>query len=147
MLQSISYNYIGENLIFKIRKIFITEVLYKEVAWFDKKDTAPGVLSNILSEDIALLRGLTTETISIYIEGILCIAIAIVISVTYSWRMTLITIALAPFAMASGYLKMMVYKKDSKAVADRKGEDDYNNSNAILSDILINYKTVIGFGP
>lgn len=134
-------------MIFKIRKIFITEVLYKEVAWFDKKDTAPGVLSNILSEDIALLRGLTTETISIYIEGILCIAIAIVISVTYSWRMTLITIALAPFAMASGYLKMMVYKKDSKAVADRKGEDDYNNSNAILSDILINYKTVIGFGP
>lgn len=61
--------------------------------------------------------------------------------------MTLITAALAPLVIAGGYIKGVLVKKDMKSASERTKEDTYNNSNALLSDILINYKTVIGFGP
>ena len=51
----------GENLIYKVRKLLFAEIIYKEIPWFDKKETAPGVLTNVLAEDISLLNGMTTE--------------------------------------------------------------------------------------
>lgn len=117
------------------------------MAWFDRKDMAPGVLTNIISEDISLLNGLTTETISIFLEAIFSMTIGIVFAFSYTWRMSLITGALAPFLIVGGALRARLISKESRHVGEKKEDDKYAESNALLSDIVINYKTVIGFGP
>jgi hypothetical protein len=50
-----------------MRKKLFTGILYKDIKWFDNKHNSPGVLTTLLAEDITLLNGLTTETISIYL--------------------------------------------------------------------------------
>lgn len=93
------------------------------MAWFDKKDTAPGVLTNIISEDITLLNGLTTETISIFLEAIFCMVIGIVLSLFFSWKISLITLALTPFLILGGYLRGKLMNKERTEAAEQ--DDPY----------------------
>lgn len=77
--------YLGENLTFSVRKQLFNGIIYKHLAWFDNKDRAPGILSNVLSEDVTLLNGLTTEVISLLIESFLALVIGMIISLIFSW--------------------------------------------------------------
>ena len=61
-------------------------------------------MTNILSEDITNLNGLTSETICTILEGILCLLAGIVGSAYYSWKMTCICIGCVPFVMLGGIL-------------------------------------------
>ena len=51
-LQKLVYAWSGENLTYKLRLELFKGIIYKQLAWFDRKDRAPGILSNILSEDV-----------------------------------------------------------------------------------------------
>jgi hypothetical protein len=44
-----SFTYASENLIFTIRRKLYEGIIYKDISWFDSKDRAPGVLTNIMS--------------------------------------------------------------------------------------------------
>jgi ABC-type bacteriocin/lantibiotic exporter with double-glycine peptidase domain len=61
-------------------------------------------LTNILSEDITNLNGLTTETICTILEGILCLTAGVVGSAYYSWKMTAVCIGIIPFVMLGGII-------------------------------------------
>jgi len=76
---------LAENLIYKLRKKLFASIIYKHIAWFDSRAKAPGVLSNILSEDITELNGLSVETLSTIIEAVLALVIGIVLALTYNW--------------------------------------------------------------
>jgi ATP-binding cassette subfamily B (MDR/TAP) protein 1 len=97
-----SFGYVGENLTFTIRKKLFEGIIYKHVSWFDSKDRAPGILSNILSEDVAELNGLSTETLAVLLEAFLGLAIGIAIAFRFTWEMALISLGLAPFMMVGG---------------------------------------------
>jgi ABC-type multidrug transport system fused ATPase/permease subunit len=79
-------------------------MVYKQLAWFDNKNRAPGILSNILSEDISALNGLTTEHIVALGESFLNLAIGVIIGLIYDWKISLITIALTPFVIVGSVL-------------------------------------------
>ena len=147
-LQKYIFLYVGEILTFDIRDLLFRGIIYKQIAWFDNKDRAPGVLSNVLSEDIACLNGMTTEHFAILLEAFLSLIIGIVIALFFTWRMGLVTIAMIPFVMIGGWLtSRLAWKvKPGKTQSDQTVDDPYKKSNALLSDILMNYRTVIGFG-
>ena len=46
------FGYGGENLTSTIRRMLFQSILSKHVGWFDSKDKAPGILTNIIAEDI-----------------------------------------------------------------------------------------------
>lgn len=136
----------GENLTYSVRKILFRGIIYKQVCWFDDEKKAPGVLTTVLSEDVALLNGMTTETLSTVMEAFLGLGLGLALSCYYSWQMALLTIATVPIlivgviAMAKLQWNKTTYnKKDVEA-------DPYLKSNALLSDVILNYRTVISFG-
>ena len=92
----------GENLTLAVRKKLFEGILYKHIGWFDSKDKAPGVLTNMLSEDISTLNGLTTETISILSETFLGLLISCAICIYFEWRLGLICVALSPCMVLGG---------------------------------------------
>jgi len=104
-LQKYLLAYASENLIYTFRKLLWEGILYKHVAWFDNIDRAPGVLTNILSEDITELNGLTSDTITHLVEAFLGITIGIILSFIFRWQMAFISLALSPF-MLSGAIIM-----------------------------------------
>lgn len=62
-LQKLLFSQAGEGLTLSIRRQLFTEIMYKNVAWFDRKSRAPGILSTVFSEDITNLNGLSTEIV------------------------------------------------------------------------------------
>ena len=131
-----------------MRCLLFKNIVYKDIQWFDNKDRAPGILSNVLSENIGALNGLTTEHLAVMIEASLCLIIGIVIAMIYSWKLGLITLVMVPFVQLGGVLmSRLQWKTKPGTTSENKKEDDpYNSSNALLSDIIMNYRTVIGFG-
>jgi ATP-binding cassette subfamily B (MDR/TAP) protein 1 len=98
-LQKAIFVRLGENLTKTFRQKLFEGILYKQVSWFDNKERAPGVLTNILAEDITEINGLTTETLSVYLEAIAGILIGFIISVCYDWKIALCSIAASPFVI------------------------------------------------
>jgi ATP-binding cassette subfamily B (MDR/TAP) protein 1 len=109
--------YAGENLTYELRLQLFKGIVYKHIGWFDSKEYAPGILSNILSEDIANINGLTTEHLAILLEAYGGLVIGTIFAMFYSWKMGLITIGLVPFVSLGGILmSRLAWKvKPSKA--------------------------------
>lgn len=82
-LQKFFFSEAGENLTYDVRVLLFKSLIHKEVAWFDSKERAPGILTNILSEDITNLNGLTTETIGTAAESFASLAGGIAASAYY----------------------------------------------------------------
>ena len=141
----------GENLTFNVRRDLMRGILFKQVAWFDAEQHAPGILTNVLSEDVSALNGMTTETVSTLVEACVGLLLGLVISMFISWRMALFTIAASP-VMIIGVVAMSRLQwgnKRGKSKTDRDNSqkvNQYEKSNALLSDVIINYRTIIGLG-
>jgi ATP-binding cassette subfamily B (MDR/TAP) protein 1 len=116
--QRYSFGFGGENLTATIRRKLFSSFLSKHLGWFDQKDKAPGILTNMIAEDISKLNGLTTETISIFSEVVLGISLSVGICIAFEWKLGLICLVLAPFlalgAMVSSFMAVKNKKKDEK---------------------------------
>lgn len=145
-LQKYIFMYIGENLTLEVRSKLFRNILFQSISWFDSKERAPGILSNVLSEDISALNGMTTEYLAVMLEAMLGLVFGIVIAMIYSWRMGLITLAMVPLVTAGTLLSWQLDWKKKPTQDGDKVDDPYAQSNALLSDIILNYRTVVSFG-
>ena len=98
-----------------------------------------------------MLNGMTTEHLAILIEAYGGVIIGAIISLFYTWKMGLVSILFVPFISLGGIMLSRLAwntkaNKASDTDAKNEMEDPYQMSNALLSDILINYRTVICFG-
>jgi len=84
-VQKLCFGFGGDNLTLRLRIKLFEAILRKHVGWFDNKDRAPGVLTNIITEDISAVNGLTTEAIGIMVEAFLGILISCLICFIFSW--------------------------------------------------------------
>ena len=75
----------------------------KHIGWFDNKNRAPGILTNILLEDISAVNGLTTESLGIAVEAALGLAFSCIICCFFSWQLAIIVTVTAPAMVLGGY--------------------------------------------
>lgn len=114
--------------------------MHKSVGWYDDKTRAPGALTNILTEDISALNGLTTETVAISVEAALGLFFSCLICFLFSWRVALVVTLTCPFMVLGGLgtAKLQFNQKQS--------DESCKEAAALLNDIIINYRTIISFG-
>jgi hypothetical protein len=67
----------------------------------------------------------------------------IVGSAYYSWRMTAVCIGIIPFVMLGGIIMARISYGSGN---DKNKIDPYDASNALLSDVILNYRTIISLG-
>ena len=93
---------------------------------------------------------MTTEHMAILIEAYGGLSVGVIFAMFYSWKIGLITIALVPFVSLGGIMMSRIAWKVKVArttgTEDSQQNDPYKMSNALLSDIIMNYRTVISFG-
>jgi ABC-type multidrug transport system fused ATPase/permease subunit len=94
----------------------------------------------VITEDISALNGLTTETLSIGVEAGLGLIFSCLVCFLFTWQVALVVTATSPF-MVLGGLGMSRLQFSQKDV-----ELSSKLANALLNDIIINYRTVISFG-
>jgi ABC-type multidrug transport system fused ATPase/permease subunit len=76
----------GENLTAAVRVDLVKGILFKQLCWFDRESRAPGILTNVLSEDVQSLNGMTTETISTVVEAFLGLFLGLLVAMFFSWQ-------------------------------------------------------------
>jgi len=114
--------------------------MMKHIGWFDNKNRAPGILTKTLIEDITQVNGLTTDTIGIIIEAILGLVLSCAVIYFICVPLALVVTFASPFMVLGGL-------GISKLQFSTKSTDDaYKQANSLLSDLIINYRTVISLG-
>ena len=101
----------------RLRIRLFEAILRKHIGWFDDKDRAPGVLTNIITEDISSVNGLTTEAIGVMIEAFLGITISCIVCAIFSWPLAIFCTLLSPL-MVIGGLGMAKLQFNQAAVED-----------------------------
>jgi ABC-type multidrug transport system fused ATPase/permease subunit len=112
----------------------------KHIGWYDRKEHAPAYLSNVISGDIEHVNGLTTEAVGIATEAGLGLLFSCTFCFIFSWEVGVVVTLASPFMILGG-LGMTKLQFNVKSV-------DYSQkeANALLNDLIINYRTVISFG-
>ena len=100
--QKICFGIGGDNLTLRLRIKLFEAYLNKHIGWFDNKERAPGVLTNIITEDISSVNGLTTEAIGIMVEAGLGITISSMVCFFFSWQLAIVVTLISPFMILGG---------------------------------------------
>lgn len=101
-VQKLCFGYGGDNLTLRLRIKLFEAYLNKHIGWFDNKERAPGVLTNIITEDVSAVNGLTTEAIGIMVEAGLGILISSLVCFVFSWRLAIVVTIISPFMIIGG---------------------------------------------
>ena len=145
------FGLMGEKLTFTLRLNLLEEIVHKQIAWFDREDRAPGIITNIISADIASLNGMTSEVLVTIFEVACICVIGMTAGSYFCWQAAILSFLLSPI-MIIGMYKMVTMQFGAKggkwAVAgEAKSElGDFDKANSLLSDLIINYRTIISLG-
>jgi len=112
----------GEKLTYILRMSLIEEILHKQVAWFDDKERAPGILTNIISADITSLNGMTSEVLVTVFELICVITLGFVGGLYFCWQAALLCFILSPI-MVIGMYMMSRMQFGNKGGRSSEGDD------------------------
>ena len=151
-IEKTMYGVAGEHLTHNVRLELLKGIIYKQISWFDSDQKAPGVLTNLLSSDITALNGMTTQTLSLMVNAYTSIGLALVLALVFEWRTAIFAFCASPI-IGVGAFGLNKLSWNGRAARSNNDEligadstNDFNKANALLSDIILNYKTVISFG-
>jgi hypothetical protein len=68
-----------------IRKILYSNILQKNIGWFDDRDNGPSVLTSTIASDTALINGISTESLGPMVEAFFSLFGGIIIGLFYCW--------------------------------------------------------------
>lgn len=139
----------GEKLTLTLRINLIEEMMHKQVSWFDREDRAPGIITTVISSDISALNGMTSEVLVTIFEVVAIVIIGMVGGLYFCWQAAIVGLVCSPILIV-GFYMMATMQWGSKGGRNTNSTDDeidsYARSNALLSDVIINYRTIISLG-
>lgn len=91
---------------------------------------------------------MTSEVVVVIFELMCVITIGLCGGLYFSWQAAVLCFICSPIMIVGMYLMstMSFGNKGGRHNGDQAKIDDYARSNALLSDVIINYRTVISFG-
>lgn len=101
-IQKICFALGGENLTYTLRVKLFRALMHKSIGWYDNKARSPGVLTNVITEDISALNGLTTESLSIGVEAAFGLIFSCLICFLFTWQVALVVTITSPFMVLGG---------------------------------------------
>jgi ABC-type multidrug transport system fused ATPase/permease subunit len=115
-----------------------SNILNKHIGWFDNRENAPSVLSATMAKDTSIVNGVSTESVSPTLEGMLALVFGLIIGFYLCWEMSLAMLGVAPIMAIGGMLEM----KAMKGNMTEDDEKDWKESNLLSGDAIVNFRTV-----
>lgn len=86
----------------------MTAMLRNEVGWFDKEENSPEVLSMRLGHDAAYVRATFSNRLSVFIQDISAILVALALALILQWRFGLVAFATLPLLIFASIAQVLL---------------------------------------
>ncbi|ETV75005.1 hypothetical protein H257_10608 [Aphanomyces astaci] len=141
-IQKHQFSIVCERLTTRIRVMCFGAMLRQDMAWFDDPLHAPGALTTCLATDSAAIQTMTAETLNAILLNASTLGVALGVSFYYSWRMTLVFMAVIPLMGVAAALQMQM---ETAQTGKGGGNDGDIQAGAVLSEAIHAIRTVASF--
>lgn len=134
------FNLTGVRLTARLRVAVFRTMLDQEIGWFDDPENGVGSLTARLAADAAAVQGATGTRIGALMQASATIVIGILLSLYFTWKMTLVSLVSVPMVIGAVVLEGRVLS----AGLDLVREVSYR-ATTIATEAIANIKTVCAF--
>jgi len=139
-LQHFYFGIVGEKMTERVRRLMFSAMLRNEVGWFDKEENSPEVLSIRLGHDAAYVKATFSNRLSVYIQDIAAVIVALALSLVLQWQFGLFALATIPLLVFASTTQQMWISGFSGDVRDA-----HKGARQILEEAVANMHTVMSF--
>ncbi|GBG27421.1 ABC transporter B family member 11 [Hondaea fermentalgiana] len=129
------FTILSERITLRIRKLYLASILRQEVAWFDTSN--PGQLSSKIAENTVVIRDGLGDKLGAMFQFIAMFLAGYVVGFVYSWKLTLVILAVAPLLAAGGFMMMKLM-----ADATSGGLGAYARAGAVAEEAFSLVRTI-----
>ncbi|KAH7854299.1 hypothetical protein Vadar_012210 [Vaccinium darrowii] len=140
-LQHYHFAYMGEQLTKRIRPKMLEKVLTFEPAWFDDEQNSNGALCARLSNEAAMVKSLVADRVSLLVQTISAMVLAVIMGLVVSWKLAIVMIAVEPLTILCFYGRKVVLSSVSTKFVRAQ-----NISTQIAIEAVYNHRIVTSFG-
>lgn len=141
LLQHYNFAYMGEQLTKRIRMRMLEKILTFEAAWFDEEQNSSGALCSRLSNEASMVKSLIADRVSLLVQTISAVTIAMIMGLTVAWKLALVMIAVQPLSILCFYARKVVLSNMSTNFVKAQ-----NLSTQIAAEAVYNHRIVTSFG-
>ncbi|XP_057873550.1 ABC transporter B family member 20 isoform X3 [Cryptomeria japonica] len=139
-LQHFYFGIMGEKMTERVRRMMFSAMLRNEVGWFDEEENSADALSMRLANDATFVRAAFSNRLSILIQDLTAVIVAVVIGMLLEWRVALVALATLPLLTVSAIAQKMWLAGFSKGI-----QEMHKNASLVLEDAVRNIYTVVAF--
>jgi ATP-binding cassette subfamily B (MDR/TAP) protein 1 len=141
MLFTFSFGLASERLVYTVRMKLFDKLLRMPLSYFDRKENTAGAISIKLATDAFQLNNMISGVLGVMCLNFSTISASLAFGLYYSWKVTLISLALSPLIAVVGAISMKVIMKFTKI-----SEEAEKFLGSLMSDSVCNIRTVKSFG-
>ncbi|CAH2044876.1 unnamed protein product [Thlaspi arvense] len=141
LLQHYSFAKMGERLMQRLRLRMLEKIFTFEPAWFDEEENYSGELCSRLSNETSVVKSIVADRISLLVQTISGVTIAMIIGLLVAWKLALVMIAVQPLSVLCFYTKKVLLSSIAHNYAYAQ-----NRSSQIASEAVYNHKIVTSLG-
>lgn len=101
----IAFAFCSERLIRKARSQAFRTMLRQDINFFDKEENSTGALTSFLSTETKHLSGISGQTLGTILMTSTTLIAAIVIALSFGWKLALVCISVVPILLACGFYR------------------------------------------
>ncbi|XP_026317561.1 multidrug resistance protein homolog 49-like isoform X2 [Hyposmocoma kahamanoa] len=140
-LQSFAFTTSGLKMTTRLRYQYFSSLLRQEIGYFDKPTNTVGAMCARLSGDAAEIQGATGLRVGIILQGISSTFIGFVMSISYSWKLTLVGLAVLPLLVGCVWLESV--SAEQSQAAERTALE---SATSIATEAIVSVRTVQSLG-
>ncbi|KAJ5584031.1 ABC multidrug transporter mdr1 [Penicillium hispanicum] len=117
-IHGLAFALCSERLIRKARSKAFRIMLRQDINFFDKEENSTGALTSFLSTETKHLSGVSGQTLGTILMTSTTLIAAIVVSLSFGWKLALVCISVVPVLLACGFYRfymLAAFQQRSKA--------------------------------
>ena len=106
-----AFNVSSERLVYRIRIDMLKKLMKLPVSFYDKPSNSAGGINSKLATDAYQIRNMVSGVLGVMCLNIATVAASMAFGLYYSWKVTLIALALSPLIAIVGSINMKIMVK------------------------------------
>lgn len=141
LLYTFAFGLSRERLVYNIRMKMFDKLLRLPASFYDQKENTAGAISVKLATDAFQLNNMVSGVLGVMCLNAATIGTSLVFGLYYSWKVTLIALAVSPSIAIVGAINMSVILKFTT-----KSQETEKFLGSLMSDSVCNIRTVKSLG-